>query len=313
MTADADRVRVVIADSDDDRIRAVLPRVVGERGVEPVLVDPPAGMSLPAGVDVVSTTDPTWAARCQDAYRAALTAKGLDASGAEAAVADPLLFAALYVRLGGADAGLAGNVSTSPAVIRAGLRGLGLSSPDGLVAGSFLIGHRGRTMTWADVSVIPSPDAGQLARIAEVAADAHRSLTGEEPRVAMLSFSTRGSAAHADVDKVRAATELVCRRRPDLCVDGELQFDVAVDAVVAAQKAPGSRVGGEANVLVFPDLDAGNIAYKVSERLAGASATGSFVLGLSRPWVDLSRGCSEADIDDAVGLLARACREPQPA
>ena len=314
MTADAGRrVRIVVADADDDRVRRVLPRIMAEGLVEPVLVDPPAGVAVPAGVDVVRTDDPQWSVRCATAYREVLAAKGMDTAGAEEAVADPLLFGALYVRLGGADAGIAGNLSTSPAVIRAALRGLGLAAPDGLVAGSFLIAHPRRTMTWADVSVIPSPDAVQLARIAEVAADAHRSLTGEEPVVAMLSFSTRGSADHDDVRKVRTATDLVRQRRPDLCIDGELQFDVAVDAAVAAQKAPGSAVAGDANVLVFPDLDAGNIAYKVSERLGGARATGSFVLGLTRPWVDLSRGCSDDDIDDAIGLLARACREPQPA
>jgi phosphotransacetylase len=155
-------------------------------------------------------------------------------------------------------------------------------------------------MTFADISVIPDPDAPQLARIAATAADAHAALTGEEPRVAMLSFSSFGSAEHADVVKVREAVALVRAARPDLAVDGEMQFDVAVTPEVAARKCPGSDVAGHANVLVFPDLGAANIAYKVAERLGGARAVGSFVLGLRRPWVDLSRGCSTQDIVDAA-------------
>lgn len=305
--------RVVLADADDDRVRRAVVRIVADGAAEPVLVDPAAGAAIPDGVEVVRTDDPAWSQKCAAEYRSVLASKGRDPSEAEAAVSDPLLFAALYTRLGGADAGVAGNASTSPAVLRAALRGLGSPSADGLVAGAFLLRLPERTMTYADVSVIPSPDAGQLSEIAEMAADTHRLLTGDEPVVAMLSFSTRGSADHAEVDKVRLATTMTAQRRPDLRIDGELQFDVAVDPAVAAKKAPDSPVGGRANVLVFPNLDAANIAYKVTQRLGGVQAVGSFVLGLTKPWVDLSRGCSEDDIVDAVAVLADACREPQPA
>ncbi|MEV6982697.1 phosphate acyltransferase [Sphaerisporangium sp. NPDC051017] len=216
---------------------------------------------------------------------------------------DPLAFLARYVRSGAADAGIAGSLSTSASVIRAGIRGLGAT---GLVTGCFLIDQGGAAVTYADCSVVPDPTAEQLAEIAAAAADHHRALTREVPRVAMLSFSTGGSAEHPAVEKVRRATALVRRLRPDLTVEGELQFDVAVDPGVGSRKLPTSEVAGRANVLVFPSLDAGNIAYKVAERVGGARAIGSFVLNLSAPWADVSRGCSTADLADTARLLARA-------
>ena len=168
-------------------------------------------------------------------------------------------------------------------------------------------------LTYADPAVVPDPNVDQLASIAIEAADAHRRLVGDEPRVAMLSFSTLGSASHPHVDKVRDAVKVVRDRRPDILVDGEFQFDVAIDAAVAARKCPDSPVAGNANVFVFPDLDAGNIAYTITERLAGARAVGSFVLGLRRPWVDLSRGCSSDDIVAAALAAARLVNQKVPA
>jgi phosphate acetyltransferase len=292
--------RVVFGDAHDERVVSAVTRLSAEGVVRPVLVDPPVGARVPSGVETLSLDDPVWVGRCAEELAAM---RGSD-DGVREALRDPLLLAAVYTRLGGADAGVAGSVSTSASVIRAGLRGLGLLEQDGLVTGCFVLHLPGATRTYADVSVIPSPDAGQLAVIAASAADWHRRVTGDEPRVALLSFSTLGSAEHADVDKVREAVAIVRRRRPDLVVDGELQFDVAVTPEVAARKCPESEVAGRANVLVFPDLGAGNIAYKVTERLAGARAVGSFVLGLRRPWVDLSRGCSADDVVDAATTLA---------
>ena len=225
--------------------------------------------------------------------------------------ADSVIAAAEMTRDGVVDAGIAGSVTSSPDCIRAALKTIGAAQPKGLVCGAFLMHLGDQVFTYADPAVVPDPDAEQLATIAVEGAALHRRLTGTEPLVAMLSFSTLGTADHPHVTKVRDAVKLVRERQPDLAVDGEFQFDVAVDAAVAARKCPESPVAGQANVFVFPDLNAGNIAYKITERLAGAQAIGSFVLGLRRPWVDLSRGCSVDDIVGAAKAVARLAHEEE--
>jgi phosphate acetyltransferase len=269
-------VRIGLADAHDPRVAEAAARVAATGTAVPVLVGG-SGVDLPTGAE---------------------------RSVPEEGVSDVDHLAGLVAE-GRVAAGVGGSLTASAEVVRAGIRRLRGAGPR-LVSGCFAIGRSGAWTTYADCVVVPSPDAAQLAEIAASAADHHRRTFGEEARVAMLSFSTAGSASHPRVRLVQEATQLLRESRPDLLVDGEVQFDVAVDPAVAARKAPSSHVAGAANVLVFPSLEAANIAYKVAERVGGATALGSFVLGLDRPWVDLSRGCSTDDIVATISLLARA-------
>lgn len=265
-------VRIGLADAHDDRVIEAAARIVERGGITPVLVGATPG-AVPVGAETLAPP------------------------AGESSVA----FLARTLATGDLAAGVSGSLSTSADVLRAGIRHLRAAD---MVCGCFVVRHEARWVTYADCVVIPDPDAKQLAEIAAAAAEHHRRLFATAPRVAMLSFSTGGSAAHPRVAKVQQATQLLRTAHPDLLVDGEIQFDVAVNADVASRKAPWSPLAGEANVLVFPSLEAGNIAYKVAERIGRARALGSFVLGLLHPWVDLSRGCSVDDIVETVSLLA---------
>ena len=218
---------------------------------------------------------------------------------------DPLIAAALLVKSGKADAAVAGATRSTGEVLKTGFQILGVSPEVEVVSSSFLmVLPNGTNLAYGDCAVLPEPNSEQLCSIAISTASTYKTLTGEEPRVAMLSFSTHGSADHPKVIKVRDAVSLIRECDPKLLVDGELQFDAAWVPEIAASKAPDSLLQGAANVFIFPDLDSANIAYKITERLAGARAIGPLLQGLDGIFHDLSRGCSTQDIIDLAVISA---------
>ena len=251
-------------------------------------------------LDVVDPTNPELLARNAQDYLALMAARGKPVSEqeAETAVRCPLAAGCLIVRRGEALTGIAGNISSTPDVMRAGLRFLGTAPGTRTVSGFFfMISPDGKQCyIFADVGVIPEPTPEQLTDICISSAACYRHMMEEEPYVALLSFSTKGSAKHPRVDRTREVLELVRARDPQLAADGDLQFDAAFVPEVGRSKAPGSKVAGRANVFIFPSLEAGNIGYKIAERLGKYTALGPLLQGLNGGWHDLSRGCNADDV-----------------
>jgi phosphate acetyltransferase len=316
--------KIAFPEATEPRTLQAAARLLEERIVEPVLVGPQTdvveackGQGIdPGSLQIEDPQTSSHRDRCIDAAVEAQARRGLLREKVAERLASPLSFAAAMVRAGVAGGTVAGAIHSTAETLRAALRFIRPAPGAKIVSSFFLMGLREPTPTgddvlaFADCGLVPYPDAEELAEIARRTADSYRLLCDAEPRVALLSFSTHGSAHHKSVKLVVEARELLGRNAPDFAFDGELQLDAALIPEVGNAKAPTSPVAGRANVLIFPNLDAGNIGYKLVERLGGAQAVGPLVQGLSRPANDLSRGCSVDDIVLAAAVTALQAGSP---